>query len=102
MGKGDDSGPTQKERKILSQQMLLKKRGRSLANKGEGNPKPSSCTLPEGQNALGAYFGYRGVWMGHSFLSATGPSCLARNHSGQEAQESLEGYSSLPLLDSVV
>ena len=51
---------------------------------------------------MGAYFGYNGVWIGLSFLSAAGPSSLARNKSGQEAQESLEGCSSLPLLDSVV
>ena len=40
--------------------------------------------------------------MGLSFLSAAGPSSLARNQSGQEAQESLEGCSFLPLLESVV
>ena len=36
------------------------------------------------------------------FLSSIGPTCLARNQSGQEAQESVEDSSSLPHLDSVM
>ena len=64
--------------------------------------RTSSSSLLKGQNALGAYFGYNGVWMGLPFLSATSPSSLARNESGQEAQESLEGCASVPLLGSVV
>ena len=70
--------------------------------KGGGNPKPSSSSLFEGQIALGADFGYCGVWMGLPFFSAAGPSSLARNKSGQKAQESLEGCAFVPLLGSVV
>ena len=83
----------------------LKKRGRFLANRCylcEEEEETLNHLLVhclKGQNAL---VGYSGVWMGLSFLSAAGPSCLARNQSGQEAQENLEGCSSLPLLDSVV
>ena len=51
---------------------------------------------------MGPYFGYSGVWMGLPFLSATSPPSLARNKSGQEAQESLEGYDVVPFLGSVV
>ena len=40
--------------------------------------------------------------MGLYFLSSAGPTCLAMNQSGQEAQESVEGSSSLFHLDSVV
>ena len=51
---------------------------------------------------MGSYVGYCGVWLGLPFLSAIGPSSLARYKSGQEVQESLEGCASVPFLGSVV
>ena len=78
----------------------LKKRGRPLAN---------GCYLCEEEeetlNHILVHYPKARLlwdWVGLSFLSSVGPTCLARNQSGQEAQESVEDSSSLPLLDSVV
>ena len=86
----------------------LKKRGRSLANRCylcEEEEETLNHLLVHCSKARMLWeliFGYSGVWMGLSFLSAAGSSSLARNKSGQEAQESLEGCASLPLMGSVV
>ena len=86
----------------------LKKRGRPLANR---------CYLCEEEEETLNHFlvhclkakmlwelilAIVGFGVGLSFLSLAGPTCLAKNQSGQEAQVSVEGSSSLLLLDSVV